>query len=106
LAEVPLDAIPGVTADRRTTLRAVRDFAQIHGAAAVVVTCRTRAFDESLRAELGWPVETIAPFTLGQVRHFIPAWYQELVHCGQIEPAQAERLEQALISAIEQRSKL
>ena len=100
LDEVPLDTIPGVTADRRTTLRAVRDFAQIHAGAALIVTCRVRAFDEELRAELGWPVETLALFTLGQIRHFVPAWYRELVHCRQIEPAQAERMGQQLLDTI------
>ncbi len=97
LDEVPLDAVPGVTADRRTTLRAVRDFAQIHAGAAIVITCRVRAFDEPLHAELDWPVETIAPFTLGQVRHFVPAWYRELVYCSQLEPPQAERMSRQLL---------
>lgn len=100
LDEVPLNAVPRVTADRHTTLCAVRDFAQLHASVAVVLTCRTRAFDEPLRADLGWPVETIAPFTLGQVRFFIPAWYRELVHCGQIEPAQAERMGRQLLDTI------
>ncbi len=100
LDEVPRESEKGVTADRRTTQRAVRDFAQIHARAALVLTCRVRAFDTPLRDDLGWPVETLAPFTLGQIRHFIPAWYHELVQCGQIAPAQAERMSQLLIDTI------
>lgn len=100
LDEVPLDAIPGVTADRRTTLRAVRDFTQMHTSTAAVLTCRTRAFDEPLRELLNWPVETIAPFTLGQMRHFVPAWYAELVQCGQLEVPQAEHMGRQLLDTI------
>jgi len=100
LDEVPLEPIKDATADRRTTLRAVRDFTQLHSRATVVLTCRTRAFDQPLRAELGWPVEIIAPFTFGQVRYFVPAWYRELVHCGQLEPPQAERMGQQLLDTI------
>lgn len=106
LDEVPLDAIPGVSADRRTTVRAVKAFTQTHSRAAALITCRVRAFDEPLRDELDWPVETIAPFTLGQIRHFIPAWYNELVQCGQIQPAQAERMSQLLLDLIIARPKL
>ena len=61
LDEVPLDAIPDVTADRRTTLRAVRDFTQMHTSTAAVLTCRTRAFDEPLRELLGWPASPTSP---------------------------------------------
>jgi len=106
LDEVPLDAIPGVSADRRTTVRAVKAFTQTHRRAAALITCRVRAFDEPLRDELDWPVETIAPFTLGQIRHFIPAWYNELAQCGQIQPAQAERMRQLLLDLIIARPKL
>lgn len=100
LDEVPLDAVASVTTDRHTVVRAVRNFAQMHNTATVVLTCRSRAFDQTLREELGWPAATIAPFTLGQIRHFVPAWYGELVQCGQLEAAQAERLSQQLINTI------
>jgi formylglycine-generating enzyme required for sulfatase activity/energy-coupling factor transporter ATP-binding protein EcfA2 len=99
LDEVPVTAT-ATAADRRTTLEAVRAFATLHSATPVVITCRTRAFADELRGLLGWPVETLAPFTLGQVRAFVPAWYGELVAKGQITPAQADTLEQGLLSAI------
>ncbi|HEU4328813.1 MAG TPA: SUMF1/EgtB/PvdO family nonheme iron enzyme [Roseiflexaceae bacterium] len=99
LDEVPVSAAPGV-ADRLTTLRAVRELARRYGRCPAVLTCRTRAFDEPLRAELGWPIETLAPFTLGQIRHFIPAWYGELVAKIQLNQDQAEQLGQRLLGAI------
>ncbi|MDQ2999222.1 MAG: NACHT domain-containing protein, partial [Chloroflexota bacterium] len=99
LDEVPLERARD-HADRPTVLQAVREFTQLYPAAHVVLTCRTRAFDEAMRAELGWHVETIAPFTLGQIRHFIPAWYGELVAARQIEPGQANQIGQKLIDAI------
>ena len=108
LDEVPIEAAPGRHTDRRTVLRVVREFAQLYPRARIALTCRTRAFDEALRAELGWPVETIAPFTLGQIRHFVPAWYGELVAHGQLNGDQASAVGQKLIEAITdpQRSRL
>ncbi len=60
-----------------------------------VLTCRTRAFDQ-LRAETDWPVETLAPWTPAQVRHFIPTCYAQLSAAGLISPVQAERTAQLL----------
>jgi hypothetical protein len=84
LDEVPRVATPGVSADRRTTLEVVRAFAELHAQARVVVTCRARAYDDTLRASLGWPSSTIAPFTLGQIRHFVAGWFAALVAHGTI----------------------
>ncbi|PDV97058.1 SUMF1/EgtB/PvdO family nonheme iron enzyme [Candidatus Chloroploca asiatica] len=66
----------------------------------MVVTCRTRAFTEELQAVLGWPVTTLAPLTLGQVRAFVPAWYGELVAHGHLAQAQAKGLSEDLIATI------
>ncbi|MBS1968423.1 MAG: SUMF1/EgtB/PvdO family nonheme iron enzyme [Chloroflexi bacterium SZAS-1] len=101
LDEVPLVATTQ-SASRAATVQAVRAFAQLYPEVRIVLTCRTRAFDESLRAELGWNwhAETLAPFTLGQVRHFAAAWYAELAHCGQLDQAQSTQLEQRLVETI------
>ena len=99
LDEVPLEGTPDV-ADRLTTVQAVRAIARRYDGCPTVLTCRTRAFSDELRAELGWPVETLAPFTLGQIRYFVPAWYRELVAKGQIDQAQADHLSTGLIAAI------
>ncbi len=106
LDEVPLDAIDGVTANRATTLRTVRDFTLTYHRSRALITCRTRAFDERLRDELDWWVETLAPFTLGQVRHFVKAWYHELAEYGQLVSAQTERLERQLVDTIAASPKL
>src|SRR6266540_452585 len=100
LDEVPLEAVKGMSADRLTTLRAVRAFAELHDRARVVLTCRVRAFDEPLRACLYWRVETLAPFTLGQIRHFVADWYAALIERGSIARDLGETQQQALIAAI------
>ncbi|HEY3231610.1 MAG TPA: NACHT domain-containing protein, partial [Roseiflexaceae bacterium] len=99
LDEVPPEAADDV-ANRLTTLQAICSFAQLHPQARVVMTCRVRAFADDLRSLLGWDVETLAPFTLGQIRHFVPTWYAELVAKGQITGEQAGQLEHALIATI------
>ncbi len=100
LDEVPLQAEPGDRVDRVTTLQAVRDFAHLHPTTPMLVTCRVRAFADDLRACLGWPVETLAPFTLGQVRHFVPAWYAELVATNHLSPDAVERLTTILVERV------
>jgi hypothetical protein len=100
LDEVPLDAAPGVTVDRATTLDAVHAFAQLHARAGILITCRTRAFEPDLRKRLSWHQEMLAPFTLGQIRHFVAAWYAELVNQEQLNQAQADQLSSNLIDAI------
>ncbi|WP_129629816.1 SUMF1/EgtB/PvdO family nonheme iron enzyme [Candidatus Oscillochloris fontis] len=100
LDEVPLKAVPGVSADRTQTLEVLRTFALMYPKVQIVITCRVRAFDDLLRTRLGWPVETIDAFTLGQVRHFVPAWYAELVARKQITLEQAQRLSATLIESI------
>ncbi len=99
LDEVPPDGSPEV-ADRLTTLSAVRAAARRFKRCIVVVSCRTRAFDTILQEELGWQVATLAPMTLGQLRHFVSAWYGELVARGQISADQAARLAGQLVGSI------
>lgn len=99
-----LDEVPQTptlaSADRRAILRAVNAFAERYERARLVLTCRTRAFDADLRTSLGWPVETLAPFTLGQVRSFVSAWYKELVTAGPIIFDLDKRLGTSLIDSI------
>jgi formylglycine-generating enzyme required for sulfatase activity len=99
-----LDEVPTyATADavsRETTLQTLKAFGEHYPDTTILVTCRVRAFSEHLRQTLGWEVETLAPFTLGQIRHFITAWYQELVVKGQLTEAQASNYEQGLIASL------
>lgn len=99
LDEVPIGATP-ISAGRMATLQALGAFAERYPQTPLVLTCRARAFGDELRACLGWPVETLAPFTMGQIRHFVPAWYGELVVAGQLTSDQAERLSMELIDTI------
>ncbi len=99
-----LDAVPAEarsdSADRHATLRAVRDFARRYAHCPMVLTCRTRAFAAPLRKALDWPVETLFPLTLGQVRSFVPAWYAALVTQGYIDQNRADYLRTTLIHSI------
>jgi predicted NACHT family NTPase len=68
----------------------------------VVVTCRVRSFDATLKrifAEWREPVE-LAPFTLGQDRHFIQGWYARSVEQGVFTAAEARTRADQLIARI------
>ncbi|MBX0331519.1 SUMF1/EgtB/PvdO family nonheme iron enzyme, partial [Oscillochloris sp. ZM17-4] len=68
----------------------------------VVVTCRSRSFDGAVAAPLaGWddPV-TLAPFTLGQIRHFVRGWYAGSALRGAFTPQEATGRAEALIERI------
>ncbi len=99
LDEVPLERT-ATSADRATTIQAVRDFAQLHSGARVVITCRVRAWTADLAQVLPWHVATIAPLTGGQMRHFVQAWYPQLVAKGAITAAQAGRYGESLLEAV------
>ena len=105
LDEVPSQALSEV-ADRSTVLAALKSFISLYRELSIVVTCRTRAFDQRLgvfdygHGESEWGVHKVAPFTLGQIRHFVPSWYHELAATEQIDKEQASRLEQKLMDAI------
>jgi formylglycine-generating enzyme required for sulfatase activity len=99
LDEVPLESTSS-HAGRATVLRVVREFTRLYPSMRVVLTCRTRAFTDTIRAQLGWHAETLAPFTLGQIRAFVPSWYNELVAAGQIDSSAAIRTGRKLLEAI------
>ncbi|MEI7773037.1 MAG: hypothetical protein WCI67_23815, partial [Chloroflexales bacterium] len=68
----------------------------------VVVTCRSRSFDGAVAAPLaGWddPV-TLAPFSLGQIRHFVRGWYVGSALRGAFTPQEATGRAEALIERI------
>lgn len=106
LDEVPIAGNPDQWAARLTTLQAVHEFAKLHLNTPIVLTCRERAFSNDLCKMIGWPVATLAPFTMGQVRHFVPAWYTELVAKGHLEHERAASLTEMLIQAIVERPRL
>lgn len=97
LDEVPLEAGKDYV-DRFTVLRAVHNFSKRYAACSYVITLRTRAFEGVFADELGWHVETIAPFTMGQIRHFAYAWYKEMAGKKQIEEDRAQTLANIIIT--------
>lgn len=99
LDEVPLEATE-TSADRTTTIKAVRDFAELHNHVRIVITCRTRAWTTELATLMNWHVATIAPITGGQTRYFIKEWYEELVKTGQIDHSSADKQHRELINRI------
>lgn len=104
LDEVPVESIHG--AGRLATLQAIRDFVHLYNGVRCVVTCRTRAFNQTLREVTRWTRAEIARFSLGQIRAFVHAWYQELVLARQIEGRPADQLARTLIDAILSSKKL
>ena len=102
LDEVPLDGRPSEFVGRAATAAAVQEFVatRLHPDCPVVLTCRVRAFTDDLRASLGWAVETLAPFTLGQVRHFVPAWYRELAAVAGMDAATVDYYSGVLIETV------
>lgn len=105
LDELPL-ADTAELAGRMTALLAVGELAERHPACRVIVTCRGRAFTPALARALGWPVATLAPLTLGQIRHFVAAWYGALAAGGQIEQGLAASLRDALLTTLAARPEL
>ncbi|RRR78594.1 MAG: NACHT domain-containing protein [Candidatus Viridilinea halotolerans] len=105
LDEVPVEAT-ATSVDRATTLHAVRSFAERYERSAIVLTCRTRAFSDELRSALAWQFETLAPLTLGQIRHFVPAWYQELAERGHLQATQMAQVSKELLDTIASNARL
>ncbi|NNJ13334.1 SUMF1/EgtB/PvdO family nonheme iron enzyme [Chloroflexales bacterium ZM16-3] len=71
--------------------RAVAKLAEAGGR--VVVTCRVRSFDQAVAAPFAsWtPPVTLAPFALGQMRHFVAGWYARSADQGVIVADEATR---------------
>lgn len=99
LDEVPSLATP-THAARTDVLDAVRALAELYPATHVVLSCRTRAFSAELHNALGWPVEHLAPFTMGQIRFFARAWFAALAERGGLVQAGSERQAVALLATL------
>ena len=93
-----LDEVPGDDS-RHQVLQAVQLFGSIFPMISIVVTSRTLGFNPQYLSS-NWAIETLSPFTTGQIRQFVAAWYRELVTSGQITEAQAESLSRKLVDTI------
>jgi formylglycine-generating enzyme required for sulfatase activity/energy-coupling factor transporter ATP-binding protein EcfA2 len=86
---------------RAQTAAAVADLG-LDSRSYLVVTCRMRSFVGDIAAPLaewGTPIE-LAPFTLGQIQHFIRGWYQQGITPGVLDHAGATRRANALIDRV------
>ncbi|RRR75217.1 MAG: NACHT domain-containing protein [Candidatus Viridilinea halotolerans] len=75
----------GPRSRRERIADAIRAFARQVGHAPVVVTCRTRPYEQDAAWQLreGWAVRYLQPFAFGQVRNFIARWYAATAADGQ-----------------------
>jgi len=69
----------GLRSRRERLAAAIRSLADQVGRARIVVTCRTRPYEQRAAWQLRdeWAERRLEPFTLGQMRHFVPAWYDQ-----------------------------
>ncbi len=71
LDEIPPEDQGNHVAGRLTVVNAIAKFAEDYAENVILLTCRSHAFTKELRKHLNWRVETVAPFTLGQVKALI-----------------------------------
>ncbi len=72
-----LDEVAGGNS-RQQVVQAVQAFAREYAACRIVVTCRVRAYagEHNQAWQLpGWETATLADWTVGQMQHFVAAWY-------------------------------
>jgi len=103
-----LDEVAGEHS-RRQVVRAVQAFAQQYQQCRIVVTCRVRAYEGEHNAEWqlpGWPTATLADWTLGQMQHFVEAWYAAAAASGGMHDEKRDDRTAALKRAIERRDDL
>ena len=103
---VPELTIVGSRSRRERIADAIRAFAHQVGSAPVVVTCRTRPYEQDAAWQLreGWALRRLQPFAFGQARSFITKWYAATCLDGQGRYAPDEAVGRAdrLIALLEQ----
>lgn len=73
-----LDEVAGMKS-RQKVVRAVNSFAARYPDCRIVVACRVRAYEGERNTEWnlpGWPIATLADWTIGQMQTFVRAWYE------------------------------
>ena len=103
---VPEPTSGGMRSRRERVADAIRTFAHQVGTAPVVVTCRTRPYEQDAAWHLreGWALRRLQPFAFGQVRSFITKWYAATCLDGQgrYTPDEAAARATRLIALLEQ----
>jgi formylglycine-generating enzyme required for sulfatase activity len=98
LDEVPVSTT--VIASRAAVAGALASFAHAYPLVQVVMTCRERAFEGDRSTLQHWPTVLLAPWTLGQIRHAVTAWYQNLEQDGFLAAGQADLLVTTLLQTL------
>ncbi|MCA0352640.1 MAG: SUMF1/EgtB/PvdO family nonheme iron enzyme [Chloroflexi bacterium] len=99
LDEVPLEANER-SLDRASLLTLLRIFADWKPNARMLITCRSRAWTQEFSNITQWPMVDLAPFTGGQITHFINYWFPQLVANGVIGSDDAQRYSKELLQAL------
>jgi formylglycine-generating enzyme required for sulfatase activity len=103
-----LDEVVGSTS-RQQVVRAVQAFAKAYPACRLVVTCRVRAYEGAPNQAWqlpGWPTATLADWTVGQMQHFVQAWYGAAAASSRMSGEKRDERVTALKGAIERRGDL
>ncbi|MBK9945509.1 MAG: SUMF1/EgtB/PvdO family nonheme iron enzyme [Kouleothrix sp.] len=107
---VPEHTRAGARSRRERLADAIRQLAGQLSRAWFVVTCRTKPYEQSAAWQLrdGWELRRLEPFTLGQVRHFVPAWYAQTCTASNAlyTPAEAQARAEHLVEVLAQRPNL
>jgi len=102
---VPEPTLLGLRSRRERIADAIRVLAHQVGAAPVVVTCRTRPYEQDAAWQLreGWAIRRLQPFAFGQVRNFITKWYAATCLGGQgrYTPEEAAARAERLIALLD-----
>jgi formylglycine-generating enzyme required for sulfatase activity len=110
VSSVPMEHSDGIWSHRERMADAIRTLAENLGKSRIVVTCRIKPYEQDAAWQLRdpWQVRTIQPFTVGQVRRFIPAWYYQttLTDQAKFTATEAEERSERLIDVLEQREDL
>ncbi|MEI7646414.1 MAG: SUMF1/EgtB/PvdO family nonheme iron enzyme [Chloroflexales bacterium] len=89
---------------RERVSTAIHRLAQEVGDSRVVVTCRTRPYEQDRAWQFPphWQVRRIAPFAFGQVRFFVDAWYAQSCTApgAKFSPTESGTKASALLAAI------
>ena len=103
---VPEPTTGGPRSRRERVADAIRSLAHQVAAAPVVVTCRTRPYEQDAAWQLreGWALRRLQPFAFGQGRSFITKWYAATCLDGQgrYTPDEAAERAKRLITLLEQ----
>ncbi|HQM15489.1 MAG TPA: SUMF1/EgtB/PvdO family nonheme iron enzyme [Anaerolineae bacterium] len=95
-----LDEVPEAARRREQLKQAVEDFAATFRKVRVLVTSRTYAYQQQEWRLRDFAEAVLAPFTPGQIAHFVARWYQYIARLRGLHSADAEGRAELLRRAI------